>query len=535
MATAKYEHIAPTRGVLEGWKRQDANNTKAVVFVHGFWGSVAKTWKAKEAQKSFPEFMVNDTNLSDFDIYTFQYETSVLGKIRIDRLAQQFDNTINLSLNGYQLVLLAHSMGGLVCMQYILDKLQRAQRPPVLGLILYGTPTTGLEWLQIIRLAGGLVFKLPIISSAVTMLADNVGDLAVASTVLQKLHSEWVLRVANGGHASVPANQKAWFPVRVVTGNEDWVVPEHSARGIYGQIDWHPLQTDHYGLVKPDGCDHAQYQAAASFLIECRRAKPQEAVLKLKAASDWVWQLLNEPLIRDWRLKLGFDEPITAADTKLLTAPGFSICEVTKSQWVFVLPDKPISLGLALGRAATENAWSEHNPVYIHGIRLDTVQPAERGPITAAINAQTGSAQTAWDSSFSNVRMRIREVSGAQWHNLVQAPPILGSDFVISDFSVPSEAQHLVGKDVELDFGFRTIRPSTLTEHTWHFKWLTHGANVEINVKNAQFLFAAPHTIGLTKFDVSQVEDYQIRKTIRVRTDEIVLPDTVVRFRWSAS
>lgn len=379
------------------------------------------------------------------------------------------------------------------------------------------------------------MLKLPIVGKIVTWFGDNVRDLAAASIVLQELHSEWILRVANGGNSSIAANQKAWFPVRVVTGNEDWVVPEHSARGIYGHIDWHPIQAGHIDLVKPSDRNDEAYQAAATFLIQCRQAKPQEAILKLKEASDWVWHLLNKPLIRNWQFQLSVGEAATAADGHLLNAPGFSICEVIKSQWVFVLPDKPICLGFALGRAAAENVWNEYNPVYIHGIRLDTVQPAARGQIATAIDAQKGNAQTAWDSMFSSVRMRLREVGSSTWHDLVQAKPILGQGFVLSDFSVPPEGKHLVGKDVEIDFGFRTIRPSVITEFTWHFKWLTHGAAAEIHVKDAKYLFATPHKIGVTNFDIGQVEDIEVKKSMRIRTDEIVLPDTVVRFSWLAS
>ena len=59
-------------------------------------------------------------------------------------------------------VLVAHSLGGLVCMRYVLSRLARGEPPPVRGLLLYATPTTGTLLVNIahdlgIPLLGGIV------------------------------------------------------------------------------------------------------------------------------------------------------------------------------------------------------------------------------------------------------------------------------------------------------------------------------------------------------------------------------------------
>jgi alpha-beta hydrolase superfamily lysophospholipase len=50
------------------------------------------------------------------------------------------------NLSGFQIVLIAHSMGGLVCMRYILDQLENGEAPAIIGLLLYGTPESALDF-----------------------------------------------------------------------------------------------------------------------------------------------------------------------------------------------------------------------------------------------------------------------------------------------------------------------------------------------------------------------------------------------------
>src|SRR5581483_3017574 len=109
------------------------------------------------------------------------------------------------------------------------------------------------------------------------------------SEFIDRQNGSWVLRVLNGGHPKVIPAQRAWFPVRVVSGNDDWVVKESSARDFYSDIDWINVNEDHHALVKPRGRNDFTYQIAGDFLRKCRKWINPQALLKLRQQIDKTW------------------------------------------------------------------------------------------------------------------------------------------------------------------------------------------------------------------------------------------------------
>src|SRR5579863_5998377 len=135
-------------------KASDSPRERAVVFVHGFLGNADDTWKAREARDSFPSLLATDPQLPDFDIFLFQYVTKDLHPPAIENIAGQLRFAIKEHLRNDSIIFLAHSMGGLVCMSYILSLLTGREKGIRLtgGLLLYGTPMSGIEWAKYARL-----------------------------------------------------------------------------------------------------------------------------------------------------------------------------------------------------------------------------------------------------------------------------------------------------------------------------------------------------------------------------------------------
>ena len=74
-------------------------------------------------------------------------------------------------------------------MQFILDKLGEGMRPPVVGLMLYGTPVKGVEVLRIADLyLGAAAWKLPWLGVLNRFLGSNLADLGPASELLHDIH-----------------------------------------------------------------------------------------------------------------------------------------------------------------------------------------------------------------------------------------------------------------------------------------------------------------------------------------------------------
>ena len=119
---------------------------------------------------------------------------------------------------------------------------------------MYGVPMNGVEWAKYAQFAlgvAGLVY--PHLNPLKHLFLGNtqVTALAKDSEFIEYLTGRWARRALNGGDPDMATDQRASFPVRVVTGNDDWVVKESSARGLYGEIDWINVDQDHRKLVKP--------------------------------------------------------------------------------------------------------------------------------------------------------------------------------------------------------------------------------------------------------------------------------------------
>jgi pimeloyl-ACP methyl ester carboxylesterase len=213
-----------TNKVLYQYPRPiEKSNKRAVLFVHGFSGDPLATWIAKD-QEPFPALIASDPDLADFDVFMFSYRTSRLSGDTLDQVARQLGDEIDGPLASYHVIFVAHSMGGLVCMQYILNRLDRGHRLPILGLLMYGTPTTGIE---LVRIAQIMAFGLKLVpgvgwlgSAAQLWLKSHqqLVELSAASQFLQDMHDQWALRVINGGYPTEDPKRRAWLPVCMVTG-----------------------------------------------------------------------------------------------------------------------------------------------------------------------------------------------------------------------------------------------------------------------------------------------------------------------------
>lgn len=533
---SQFEYVELSKGVLDGWRGATGSNRKAVVFVHGFLGSSLKTWRNEEADLSFPELIISDPQFEDFDAFRFQYVTRLFRGPNVNHIARQLEIEMATSLADYQVVLLGHSMGGLVAMEYIVHSLSQHKDPRVLGLLMYGTPTTGVELIRTVRLAlsfAGLLGSVLgfLLTAAPWLLSKHkqISNLEAACEFLDRLHGEWVKRVLNGGDPATEPEGRAWIPVRVVTGNEDWVVEERSAKGLYGEIDWSPLDFDHRALAKPCGRNDLRYKRAAEFLERCRYEKPPAILARLHEFSEQVWRLRDKPLIRNWEFEIHFHAPGESVTAGLLEE--FAVVEVRRCRYRLLLRDRSLTVAMALGRFALDTL-KPRNPVYIHGIRTDAMSESEKQSVADAIQGGLAAdAEQAWRCFFAGVRLRITDDGGRSFA-LAAGEKEPGNGYLATAFPIPPEANDLLGKEVTLDLGFKTIRPAGLSTFTVAFPWITAGCNVQVVIHGRlDFLTHSPHFVGDTGAKI-EAESHGRFHTVQIKTDDIVLPHSSVRIQW---
>jgi len=244
------------------WTKRD-NNANAVIFVHGLKGG-QETWSYDE-KTSFPSLLAADPNISDhFDIGCFNYFTtftttyganksifqrlfksrkSVRKNLPISEIAELLRTEFEVNLDSYeQVMIVAHSMGGLVAKACILGHLEENQTTPVKGFVSLAVPHTGAK-----------------IANIGSFLSSNVqlADLSVLSDAVYDLSSAWV------NSATPPP------PTKYIYGAHDIFVDKKSALAIEAlKKDSTAVDEDHIGICKPKSCDETVYKAVVKYILE---------------------------------------------------------------------------------------------------------------------------------------------------------------------------------------------------------------------------------------------------------------------------
>ena len=179
------------------WVREE-KSPNLILFVHGLQGGV-ETWKYDD-ETSFPSLLANDKEISEthdiacFDYFTYIsttygaakswyskiFKTSKKTKknLPIQEIAELLNTEIKINLNEYSnIVIVAHSMGGLVTKSCILKQIDEEQFTTVKGIISLAVPHSGAKIANI----GGLVSK-----------NIQVKELGVLSDTIDELSRGWL-------------------------------------------------------------------------------------------------------------------------------------------------------------------------------------------------------------------------------------------------------------------------------------------------------------------------------------------------------
>jgi pimeloyl-ACP methyl ester carboxylesterase len=114
------------------------------VFVHGLGGDSATTWGR------FEELILADTDMKGCESVSFGYPTSLFRwpfsqkYPKIQTLADALRTQLDVRFGDRQdLILVCHSLGGLIGRRYLVDEVKRKAKLRVRGLLLYAVPNDG--------------------------------------------------------------------------------------------------------------------------------------------------------------------------------------------------------------------------------------------------------------------------------------------------------------------------------------------------------------------------------------------------------
>lgn len=224
------------------------NRFAVVVFVHGVFGTKDDTWLSNGRSANFPQLLATDPELRDkVDVFAFEYFTPKFGEApSIVDLADQLRGELDdhrVFESHQKVVFLAHSMGGIVVRQFLLNHQDLIAKVPMA--FFYATPTNGSEMASV----GKLVSANPQLRGMVPLEGNDL---------LQAIQSGWLNSPKAMSIASYCAVED-----RSISGI--MIVTRSSATSLCNRpLD--PITANHIEIVKPADRGDSRYTRFASAL-----------------------------------------------------------------------------------------------------------------------------------------------------------------------------------------------------------------------------------------------------------------------------
>ncbi|MSV28099.1 MAG: alpha/beta fold hydrolase [Bryobacterales bacterium] len=230
----------------ETWICRKPHGEGLAVFVHGFSGGALSTWN------DFPNLLEQDGELLNYDFCFWGYPSGVLHNplVRLvwsddpdlDTLGRGLRTLLDNTAERYKkIVLVGHSMGGLVIQLFILGEISN-QRAAHLGrlteVILYGTPSGGL-------VKAGLV----------SLFNTQAADMSRFGALIRDLRYQWQ-RLIDDRRAEAPQP----FRLTLVAGMEDKFVPQSTSLDPFPFDEKEIVPGNHVEMVKPRSSGHRAYE-----------------------------------------------------------------------------------------------------------------------------------------------------------------------------------------------------------------------------------------------------------------------------------
>lgn len=253
------------------------NRSRIILFVHGFMGG-KETWR-NAASESFGKLLLsNDIVRENFDVAELSYFTKIVHSdklgavstfvkklfnkndpaeknVSIEELGNLLSSQVRFVLSGYSsLVIIAHSMGGLVTKSLILSELRELSKSSVDLYISLAVPHAGSDYATLAKLLLGNI---------------QISDLNPLSDTIKFLNHHWILQ------KNLP--QTIYF-----YGAYDKIVPKNSA--IPAGVVESPISCpdDHLTICKPENKDAIVYLAVERLLLDLIADSNKKETLTLR-------------------------------------------------------------------------------------------------------------------------------------------------------------------------------------------------------------------------------------------------------------
>jgi hypothetical protein len=343
---------------------------------------------------------------------------------------------------------------------------------------------------------------------------------------VDNLNSAWVLRVLNGGYPTIAANLRTWLPTRVVTGNDDWVVREASARGFYGDLDWKPVDKSHMALGKPVDRTEETYQIATDFLRRCADWIGPASAEHLRREMDVIWKFHQARRISQWTFDLSFAGR-EAEPAGSFGLSGYQVFRVNECSYTRRLDGPRLWFGFALGTIATGNLWND-DFVFLHRLVFGALTPEEAQQVTVTLREVLREPKIAWAKLFDGVHVRFEQGPG-RMREMIGGELTAVTDGLVCPFSLPADASTLIGKHVRVNVTFRSLLPAFMQSYHVEFPWLCEGFSTVVTIERpGAVLMASQAMRGAGQ--AQRMEEAHGK--IQFSSSGVVVPSSAIQFEW---
>lgn len=214
--------------------------TKKLVFVHGFYGG-KNTWG------KFPE-LLRDTIDCNVAMYGFDsWYIPIFGKsTTIHHLAEGLLSELkaNDCFKADELILVGHSLGGLVIRQLLLNLELKKQAHNIKKIAFFAVPHDGSGY-------ANLVSKLPFLR------CNKLRALNKDGTFIEQLNDQWSY-----------SNLSSKFDILSVVGGKDAIVTSNSSKSIFRAHDVETnIDANHRSIVKPLNSNDISFKLLKEFIL----------------------------------------------------------------------------------------------------------------------------------------------------------------------------------------------------------------------------------------------------------------------------
>ncbi|MHB8580000.1 MAG: alpha/beta hydrolase [Ignavibacteriaceae bacterium] len=223
---------------------------KTIIFIHGLGGNESKTWG------NFKNIIKNDSDFSKYNIQYFNYSSSRFKLVpfkkyaKIQTLADGLKTEIFTKYQDDEVILVAHSMGGLIARKYLVNEVINNRAINVNKLLLFATPNNGSE-----------LAKIPNVVTRIT----TIPQMRKNSDFLESLMETWKALGLNN-----------FVQTLYVAGDEDKIVNIQSAHNYWDNDEIQTLtKKNHRDIIQPANENDSSYIIFKKFVFSVDRYKIQ--------------------------------------------------------------------------------------------------------------------------------------------------------------------------------------------------------------------------------------------------------------------